>query len=207
MAKLLIQDVVIIGVGYPDVFNIIDNINQKKKKINIIGFLDDNPLYKNKKFWGYRVLGKISWLKNKKNISVVNSVARNCLIREKVFSKIKKYNKNFINIIDPSVNLKNVKLSKGLIINKGATLGYGSQINFGTVLSWDSHIGHNSTVGKSCFISKGATVLGHVKISDRVFIGANSTIIQKVKILKDSHVFSNTTVLENLNANSFFIRN
>ena len=199
------KKIVIVGVGFPDVLNIVDSINKEKKELEVLGFLDDNKKILGKKFWGYKVLGNISWLKNKKNIFVINSVAKNCQIREKVFKKIKKYNSNFLNIIDPNVSIKNVSLSKGIIINKGVSLGYGSKIGFGSILSWDSHLGHGSTLGKFCFIAKGATALGNSKIGDKVFVGSNASILPKIKVASECNIFSNSTVMENLKPKSFVI--
>jgi len=198
---------IIVGTGFPDVLNIIESINKKEKIIHVLGFLDDNKKLIGKKVWGYKVLGKISWLKNKKKVFVVNSVARNCKIRDYVFKKIKKYTKNFYNLIDPTVSATNVKLSKGIIINKGVTLGYGSNIGFGSILSWDSHLGHDATVGKNCFLAKGATILGNAKIGDRVFLGSNCSILPKIKIGSDCNIFSNSATINNLSPNSFFVGN
>lgn len=212
MAKLKIKtpiNLVIVGIGFPDVLNIIDsiNINSSQIKINLIGFLDDNVKLHSKKIWGHKILGNISWLKNKKEIYVVNSIAKNCRLREQVFLKIKKYTNNFYNLIDPQVSTKNVRVSKGVIINRGVTLGYGAKIGFGSILSWDSHLGHNASIGSSCFLAKGATILGYSKVGNRVFIGSNSSIVQKVKVGNDCNIFSNISVLENLKSNSFIASN
>ena len=148
------KNIVIVGVGFPDVLNIIEEINKNEKKIKLIGFVDDNKKIHGKKFWGYKVISGINWLKNK-NVYVVNSVAKNCLIREKVFKKLKKLKVKFTNLIDPTVSTKNVKLDKGIIINKGTSFGFGSRVGFGSILSWDSHLGHGSFLGKNCFLAKG----------------------------------------------------
>ncbi len=199
------KKIVIVGAGFPDVLNIIDSINEEKKELEVLGYLDDNKKILGKKFWGYKVLGDIAWLKNKKNIFVINSVAKNCSIREKVFKKIKKYNSNFLNIIDPNVSIKNVSLSEGIIINKGVSLGYGSKVGFGSILSWDSHLGHGSTLGKFCFVAKGAAALGNSKIGDKVFVGSNASILPKIKVGSECNIFSNATVMENLKPKSFVI--
>ena len=39
----MIRDLVVIGVGFPDIVQIIDDINNDKKQFNFLGFLDDNP--------------------------------------------------------------------------------------------------------------------------------------------------------------------
>lgn len=197
------KKLVIVGVGFPDVLNIIENINKKKQSIKLLGFLDDNRKFLRKSFWGHKVIGGIDWLKNKKNIYVVNSVAKNCQTRTEVFKKIEKYNKNFFNLIDPSVGVSNVQFSKGVIVNKGVSFGYNTKVGFGSILSWDSHLGHGSLLGKNCFLAKGAAVLGNVKIGDKVFVGSNASVLPGVKIGSDCNIFSNSTVIENLKNKSF----
>ena len=40
--KILIKDIVILGVGFPDIIQTIEDINHDKRRFNLLGFLDDN---------------------------------------------------------------------------------------------------------------------------------------------------------------------
>ena len=114
----MIKDLVILGVGFPDIIQTIEDINKHKKKFNLIGFIDDNPCYQNRTFFNYPVVGPLNWLISNKNVHVVNTVAKNMNIRKKVIDKLKKVTVNFPNIIHPTVNTKYLKLGEGNIISK-----------------------------------------------------------------------------------------
>tara|TARA_B100000941_G_C28492726_1_gene548947 strand:+ start:1207 stop:1842 length:636 start_codon:yes stop_codon:yes gene_type:complete len=191
-------NIVIIGVGFPDILRVIEAINKKNKQINLLGFLDDNPNFKNKKFWGYRVLGNISWLKKNKNYYPVNSVASNMELREKIDKKIKKYSSKRISLIDPSVNISSTKISPGVIINEGVTIGHGVQIKEGTILSFNVNVGHGSKIDKFCFLASGSSILGNCHIEKKVFIGSNSTILPKIKVGESSTIGINTNIISNV---------
>ena len=67
----MVKDLVILGVGYPDILQILDEINQDKKNYNILGFIDDNIKLKNTVKFDLPILGGMDWLKNKSKIYVV----------------------------------------------------------------------------------------------------------------------------------------
>ena len=77
----MIRDLVVIGVGFPDIVQIIDDINNDKKQFNFLGFLDDNPNLKKYDLFGNKVIGNIDWLDTQKNVYVINTVGRNTKIR------------------------------------------------------------------------------------------------------------------------------
>ena len=60
--KNKIIDIVIIGGGYPDLFDIIEDINSYKKTYNIIGVVDKKR-YKNIVRFNYKLYKHISEIK------------------------------------------------------------------------------------------------------------------------------------------------
>ena len=113
----MVKDLVVIGVGFPDIVQIIDEINSNQKKYNFIGFLDDNPKLKDFSLYKYPVIGNINWLDKHKNVVAINTVAKNTQIRKFVNQKILDKNISLINLVHPSVNLKYTVIGNGNIIN------------------------------------------------------------------------------------------
>ena len=105
------KNIVIIGHGFPDIFDIISELNKSNNtKIKVLGYLDDNPKYLNKKFWGYKTIGNLNWLKyNRENIYVVNAVGSSPKNREKVFKKIKQYGEELYPLFIQQFQLKTLK--------------------------------------------------------------------------------------------------
>ena len=203
------KNIVIVGHGFPDIFDIITELNKSEKtRVNVLGYLDDNPKFLNKKYWGYKTIGNLNWLKkNKKNTYIINAVGSSPKNREKVFKRIKDNKGKIKSLIHPSVNTKNIKIGNGVIICKGSTLGYGAKIMNGVIMSWNSHVGHNSIIGKNSFLAAGSCVLGNCKISENVFIGANAAVLKNIKIGSNSRVGICTPVIENLKKNSVIFGN
>ena len=50
------QNIVLIGVGFPDAVSIIEDVNSARP-IQALGFLDDDPEKGNQSYLGYGVLG------------------------------------------------------------------------------------------------------------------------------------------------------
>ena len=56
---------VVLGTGFPDIVQTIEDILLKDKSLEFIGFLDDDERKSKKTCFGYEVLGSIDWLHNK----------------------------------------------------------------------------------------------------------------------------------------------
>lgn len=207
--KFTYKNVVIVGVGFPDVLRVIDNINKKQsyRKINILGFLDDNKKFKKKIFWGYKILGGINWLKNKKNVFVINAVCSSTKLRAIVQKKINKYNKNSLSIIDPEIDCSHSEIQKGVIICGGTRIGHNVKIKTGVIISFNVNIGHDTKIDKNCFIASGANILGHCKIGEQSFVGSNASILPKVKIGKFCSISMCSSVVNNVKSKSIMIGN
>ena len=195
--------VFIIGKGYPNVLDYIEETNkQKKDQILVRGYLDDNKKLHNKNFHGYKVIGSLSLIKKHKDVKIINAVCSSNTLRKKIFEKIKRYNGKLINIIHPNSVHQNAKLGKGLIIGPNVYFGKNSVIGDGSVINFNTNVGHDTKIGKNCIIETGSIILGLCKIGDNVHIGSNATIKQSLFIGNNVVVGMGSVVIENVK--SFF---
>jgi len=203
-----LQKVVVAGVGFPDVIRVIDAINDFDNSIEFHGFLDDNKELNGKIFWGYPILGPLEWIKdNNQEFFVVSTIALTTKIRYNAHLKLKKYGARFTNLIHPMVDIRHVKIGRGVIMCQGSTIGPNTTIEDQVIVSWNSNIGHDSTIGKYSFIAAGASILGHVQIGKGVMIGANSSCYPKIIVDDWSTVGMSSCVIKNVNANTTVLGN
>jgi len=193
------KKVVIVGVGFPDIIRVIDAINEKGEKIEILGFLDDKKEIQGKTYWGYPVLGTLDWLKeNKDDCYVVSTVALTTKIRKKAHQRIKSFNAKFTSLIHPDVDMRYNKCGEGVIICQGATIGPNAYIDNHVIISFNAVVGHDVSIGNFSFIAAGSAILGHVRIGEGVMVGANSVCYPKVKVGDWSTIGMCSAVTENV---------
>ena len=202
------ENLVVVGVAFSDIIRIIDAINDKEKKINFLGFIDDKDEVQGKSFWGYPVLGKIDWLiENKNNCLIVNTVARTTKIRKFVHDRLKKLKVNFTTLVHPDVDMRYNQCGVGVVICPGSKIGPNAVIGDQVMIGFNSVVGHDTEVGMLSFIAGGATVLSHVEVGEGVFFGSNSSCFPRVKIGSWSTVGMCSAVMTDVKPGSTVIGN
>lgn len=198
-------DLLIIGGGYSDIFDLIEDINSYKKKINIIAIIDRKRTHL-KKLNGYKVIKDIKNLKFKKKPYLLNGVASNFSDREKVFKEYRKKFK-FFNLIHPHVKVSNLKLGEGNIICAQSFFGKRCILKNNVIIGPQSFVGHDTKIGNNCIIGPATKIMGSVKIKDNVTIGAASTILQNLTVGDGSLISMGSVVFNDLKKNSRVIGN
>jgi len=194
----MIKDLVVLGVGFPDIIQTIEDINQDTKIYNLLGFIDDNPEFKDKTIYDYPVLGTMEWLRNRSHVYVVNTVAKNMTIRKNSTIKLNNLNANFLNIIHPTVNTKYTKIGLGNILCKNVYLEAQSVIGSHCMLLPNVTIGHDTSINDNCFFGPNSSILGGVKINENCLIGSGTVILPKVKIDQNVVLGINSSVYSNV---------
>ena len=172
---------VIAGVGFSDILNLVESIKNSFPGFDFLGFVDDKEEIQGKLIFGYPVVGKFEWLRGKQ-IHVFNSVAKTMAIREKATQKIMTYELDFVQLIHPSINTCRTELGKDIAIFENVFLGPNSSIGSHTIVHAGSMIAHDVKIGENCFIAPGAQLLGGVTVGNSVFIGSNAVCLPKSKI-------------------------
>lgn len=203
----MMEDLIIIGAGNPDIIKLLLDINDDKKKFNIIGILEKDTKLIGESLNGIPIIGDDSYLKKNNNLNVVFNILGNCQIRYSTLqSLISKYNiSKFPNIIHPSVNMRFVNIGIGNIIYQNFTFGSNVYIKNFNILYYGSTIGHETKLGSfnlvaanslirarniihdRVFISNGVITNINLEITNDVFIGLGSVVVNS--ILKQKKMF------------------
>ncbi|MFY8127193.1 MAG: acetyltransferase [Chitinophagaceae bacterium] len=194
------MNLILIGANNPETLRMISAINKPEKKINVIGFLDNDESKVDSNFWGYTVLGKTSNIKTDylKNCFFVNLITGNMAARFEVSKEIAKQGGKFANFIHPSVNLEMVELGVGnyiqesVVVQACVTIGNNSSIHIGSM------VGHECKIGNSSFIAHGCNLSGFTNIEDGVFLGAGVSTVPRVTIGKWSIIGTGAVVTKDI---------
>ena len=169
---------VIAGIGFGDILNLVEDIKDSSPGFEFLGFIDDKPEIQGKSIFGYPVVGKFSWIEGKK-IQVFNSVAKTMAIRAKATSSLMTYGQDFAVLVHPSVNTKRTSLGNNIAVFENVFMGPNTSIGSHTIIHAGSMVAHDVKIGENCFIAPGAQLLGGVNIGNNAFIGSNAVCLPK----------------------------
>lgn len=149
-------------------------------------FVDDKLKFNLKKF-----------LQLKENINF-NIFVGKPLLREKIYSLIKKKNLIYSTLILSNSNIYTNKIGKGCIIEHYVLLSNNVKLGIGCFVLTGSVIGHNSRIGNFCNIGTNVTISGNVKIGKKVSIGSQSFISNDIKISQNVVIVPGSVVLKDI---------
>ena len=169
---------VIAGVGFGDILNLVESIKERYPDLDFMGFVDDKPEIQGKLILGYPLLGRFDWLQGKQ-VHVFNSVAKTMIIRAAASKKLQVYKQDFAVLVHPTVNTKRALLGNDIAIFENVFLGPNTNIGSHTIIHAGCMVAHDVKIGENCFIAPGALILGGVTIGNNVFVGANAVCLPK----------------------------
>lgn len=193
------EDIIIAGAGGfgMEALATIQDINRKRMRWNIKGFINDIPDVLEGKKCTYGIIGTIiDWQPSENEVFVVgiSSPAG----KEKVANILKSKGAKFATLISPfALASPDADYGEGSIVTGGSIVSGGAKIgNFvhisGSMIGGGSTIGDYSTttgyanvadacLGKRVFVGSHAVILNNLKVGDDAFVCAGSIVIRNVK--------------------------
>ncbi len=171
---------------------------------DIVGFLDDDIEKHGKTFYGHKVLGPVSLLRNyaeKERLSVVVGIA-NPAVRKKIAKSIADYNLTFPNFIAKNAWLSpGVSMGKGVIIYPGVSINYECNLKDFVIVNMNCAIGHNCTISSFSTMAPGVNLGGFTFVGDGVDLCIGVSTRQGIRIGAQSLVGGQAMVVKNIPAN------
>ena len=188
------------GVGRETVW-IVEQINQRKETFNILGFVDDNKDLWEKEINGYKVLGGLNYLLEKKrDTNIIISIA-NYKIKKDFAERLRKY--EFETIIHPDVYIhKTIEIGKGTIIYPGTIMTTNISIGNHVIICAKTGIGHDTKIEDYVSILWNVNISGFDVIKEGAFIGSNATIIQNLNLEGNTTIGAATLILRDIEEKS-----
>lgn len=200
------KKLILMGVNNPQTIRLISDINKSSKTFTyeIIGWIDSDLSKVGNEYFGYKVLGTPSILKEYKynDCYLVNNITTNADVRYATTQELLTYKLAFETLVHPSVNIDSVKIGNGCIIHENSILESTVEIDDFVVVSSGSIICHETKVGKYTFISSGVRIAGLVNIGEKVTIFLGAVLAPRLSIESGSIVSAGSVVFEDIRMNT-----
>lgn len=197
------KDIAIIGAGGfgREVKMLIDQINIKKEKFNVIGFFDDNNSL-GQVINGTPYLGSIDDLLNfKDDISIAVGIGVP-EVKTKVIQKLKSKNFDYPKLIHPNVIIGDeVKVGKGTIVCAGTIITCNIVVENFVTINLLCTVGHDTIIRSYSSFMPSVNISGEVEIEESVYVGTGAKIINQLRIGKNTIVGAGAVVSKSLPAN------
>ena len=195
--------IAIVGSGgfAREILTLIDDINQRQLKYEIVGFVDSDTL---KLIHGYPVIGDDEYINNTQEaISVVLAVGEPHLKR-KIRNKYTNPLVKFPTLIHPSVligNKDSISIGKGCIICAGCILTTDIEIKDFVTLNLMCTVGHDTKIDNYCSFMPSVNISGEVNVNEGVYVGTGAKIINQLEIGENTIIGAGAVVAKSLPAN------
>ncbi len=194
------KDIIIAGAGGfgREALELIKQINSKRKRWNIKGFINDIPDALIGKKCEYGIIGTIvDWQPSANEVFVVGISSP--VGKEKVANMLKSKGAKFATLISPYAMVSDsAEIGEGCVISGRSSIGVEAKIgNF-------VHIA-GSMVGGNAIIGDYSTTTGFANITNaclgkRVFVGSHAVILNKLKVGDDAFICAGSIVFGNVKA-------
>lgn len=167
---------------------------------DIVGFIDDNPLFQGMIQDDCPIIGDCNYLGNlDMDVYVVIAIGTSS-VRKQVAEKLSNYNHvHLATLVDPSVIFsERVELGDGCIICAGSILTVGIKIGNHVIINLDCTIGHDSVIGDYVTIYPSVNISGNVQIGEETELGTGTQIIQGKRIGKRSILGAGAVVVRDI---------
>jgi sugar O-acyltransferase (sialic acid O-acetyltransferase NeuD family) len=161
--------------------------------VNVAGFIDD--------FKANQSIEDLSIINTPLNDDNCVVAIADSSIRKHIVNKNRSL--NFINIIHPNANIKQVKqIGIGNIICQGVVTTINVAIGNHVIININSTIGHDVLIEDYVSIMFGVHISGNVQIGEGTFIGSGAVILPNIVIGKWCNIGAGAVVTKNLPDNS-----
>jgi sugar O-acyltransferase (sialic acid O-acetyltransferase NeuD family) len=199
----MINDLVIIGAGGfgREVAWLVEDINSKHLRWNLLGFIDEDRSKKGTYFNGYSVMGGFDDLHFDKTTYAVCAVGSPAF-KKSLIDKAELAGLSFANLTHPSVLLSsNIQLGIGNIICANTILTVNISIGNHVILNLNCTVGHDVIINNYCTCAPAVNISGNVTMDEGCEIGTNASIIQSKRIGAWSIIGAGAVVTSDLPSN------
>lgn len=206
------KDIIIIGAGGVgrEVALIIEQINAKAQKWNILGVVDDNEAIWGKVINGYTVLGGLDYLDKYRNCGDITYINKpnivvaiaNYRAKKNIVDKLNDYF-DFATIIHPEVFInESISIGAGTIIYPGVVMTTNITIGNHVIVSPKCGIGHDSIIKDYASLLWNVNISGNDDIEEGVLIGSGATVIQGKKVGQAAIIGAGAVVVKDVLSNT-----
>lgn len=204
------KDIIIVGAGdfAKEIAWLIEDINAKELKYNLLGHVDDNEKLIGQVFNGYEVLGNINYLHDmseEKEIYGVISV-QTAEVKKLFVEKLPKV--KWETLIHPSaIVTRTVSIGEGSIITAGNVISNNTNIGKHCLLNLSCTVGHDNTIENYSAVMPGCNLSGFTVLKEGSYLGTGVKIIPGKTIGENAIIGAGAVVVKDIPANCTAVGN
>lgn len=199
------KKLVVYGAPYPDVVKIVYAINARNPQWNLLGFVEDNPIYEGKDVLGYPILGNSSIITDLATDSNVYFFSNHYGHYEDFKARcdfLVDNNCKIASLIHPDIDLSYVKVGIGCLLAEDTYLGAYVELGDFVTIRGQSIISHHAKVSDYVMISPGCNVGSVCRVGEGAFLGAGCTILRTKNLGAACTVGCGAVVVKDVDVNS-----
>jgi sugar O-acyltransferase (sialic acid O-acetyltransferase NeuD family) len=179
---------------------LIENINARSRRYEILGFIDDNPGKCGQQVNQFPVLGGQSWFGGCKEEVEFACAIGSSKIRRKLLEELGKYKHvRPATLIDPSACVApSAQIGAGCIVGCACRIMVNAVIGNGVVMNTGASVGHDGVIGDYATLLTNVMVSGGGKVGANSEIGSGAFILQYKSVGADCVVAPLASVLSDL---------
>lgn len=181
----------------------------EKCGMEIMGFIDDDPLKIQKFIFNYKILGGIGKINtlNDSHICIIIGIGDN-QIRQSLSEKVSKIGGKFGKAIHPSCQIgRDVKIGEGTVLLANTAVNSDTIIGTHCIINTSASVDHDCEIGNFVHIAPGSHLGGGIKIGNSTFIGLGSSIKNNIIIGENSIIGAGSVVINDIESNSVYVGN
>ena len=199
----MMQQLVILGASaYPEIGEIIRDINQEYGKYYVVGILDDNKELHGTEVEGVKVKGPLlEALNYSDDVQFVLGIGsyKTRITRYYILKKLGLPDSRFVTLIHPQAKIfSSAKVSHGCIIHAGVVVFNDAIVEPFTLILPNTIIGARNLVGRGALVTSLVSTTTDVKIGAFSFIGTTSAIAERVEIGPGAMIAMGTKVYQDI---------
>jgi sugar O-acyltransferase (sialic acid O-acetyltransferase NeuD family) len=169
-------------------------------KLEVVGFIDDNPNLHGQTIDDTPVLGDWDWFKgvDRSEVRVVCGSGFS-KTRKQMVAKALNLGLKFVNAISPFASISpNAKVGEGVVMYANMTACRGSFIGDHVAINVGAIIGHDTRVDAYGTLNPGVNLAGDVRIGEGCLLGIGCSVIQGITVGAWSTIGAGAVVICNL---------
>ena len=207
----MVKKIVLIGAGGfgKEVAVIIEGINRREKKYELLGFLDDGERYgPGTVINGYPWLGRTDWILAHKDEVVCNCTISDAKTKAAIQRGLAAQGVRFETIIAPTAGVANYsEVGDGCVLYWNVGVSVNCKIGDGVLLNDGVTVGHDAVIGDYTSVMPGTGISGGCRIGEQVNIGGHAFIVPGKRVGDNARVAAGSVVFSNVRAGTTVLGN
>ncbi len=206
-----LQPLIFLGASaFPEISEIVRDINHVEPTYEIAGILDDNSSLHGSSVEGFPVLGPLEQVHQHEDATFVLCIGayRTRLIRYQVLQRLNLSKERFATLIHPAAKIySSATVGLGCIIHSGALIFNNSVLEDFVVVYPNTVIGARNLICEGALITSMVTTTSNVIIGSYSHLGTGSSVAESVRIGPGAQVGMGSLVLKDIPPGIFCIGN